>query len=331
VWRRTGGRYYDNGGLIRSDIDTLAVMEAVVLPATPRGVNVDVHPSVGWYWHHIWKFQGNGTLAMAPTSSSKIVATHPFWMARSNAISGDEAQRFAASAHVRAYGPTWVVDQREPPAPIDVYSMNEHEPNPLEWLFMGGTEPSRSIGKTPDPWLTWEVRLHVGQAAPMPTGTPSTLDEIRIAHNAAIARGDAAEAARWRQRIEAVLDRSVATEFDHGVRLIGARLKGGVEPRVEAWFESTGPMGDAAFNVRSTLEKQNPWSLIPIDPADREMALGPLIPTKLWRTGMIYEAHAVLNHRIGLERYWGYWAPRDAAPVPRRVDRQVETTLATVP
>jgi hypothetical protein len=209
--------------------------------------------------------------------------------------------------------------------------MNEHEPNPLEWLFMGGTEPSRSIGKTPDPWLTWEVRLHVGQAAPMPTGTPSTLDEIRIAHNAAIARGDAAEAARWRQRIEAVLDRSVATEFDHGVRLIGARLKGGVEPRVEAWFESTGPMGDAAFNVRSTLEKQNPWSLIPTDPADREMALGPLIPTKLWRTGMIYEAHAVLNHRIGLERYWGYWAPRDAAPVPRRVDRQVETTLATVP
>jgi hypothetical protein len=229
------------------------------------------------------------------------------------------------------YGPTWVVDQREPPASIDVYSMNERQPNPFEWLVYGGTEPTRTLGKTPDPWLTWELRTHVGQEAPMPTGEPVTIDEIRIAHNAAIARGDEAEAARWRKRIEAELDRSVATPFSGNVNLLGVRVTDGVEPRVESWFECTGPMSEASFQVRSTVEKQETFSLIPPDPTDREMALGPLIPTRLWRKGMIYETHAVLNHRIGVERYWAYWASRDGTPAPRRVDGKSETTLTTVP
>jgi hypothetical protein len=331
VWRRTGGRYSDNGNLIYSHIDTLQVMEDVVMPQTTRGMTLDVHPSVQWYWQHQWKWQGLPSTVMVPTSSSKAVATHPFWLARSNFISSDEALKFAASAHVRVYGPTWVVDQREPPAPIDGYSMNEREPNPLAWLLVGGTEPSRTPGKLPDPWLTWELRAHLGQQGPYPPGEPATPDQIRIAHNAAVARGDASEVARWRQRVDALLDRSTATRFDHGVNLVGTRVTEGVEPRVETWFECTGPMGDAAFNVRSTVEKQARFSLIPPDPTDREMALGPLLPSKLWRVGMIYETHAVLNHRIGVERYWGYWAPRDAVPGPRRVDGQPETTLVVVP
>jgi 4-amino-4-deoxy-L-arabinose transferase-like glycosyltransferase len=331
VWRRTGGRYDDNGNTIYSHFDTLQIIKDVVLPRSPRSAILDVHPSVQWYWQHTWTYQGNAANVLMPVADSKNVATHPFWMARSNLLSGDEARRITAAARVRVYGPTWVVDQREAPAPVDVYSMNEHEPNPFEWLVFGGTEPTRTIGKSPDPWLTWELRTHVGQEAPEPAGEPRTVDEIRIAHNLAVARGDAAGVARWRARIDSLLDHSAATKYDQGVNLLGVRVTSGVEPRVETWFECTGPMGDAVYIVRSSMEKKGAFSLIPPDPVDREMALGPVLPSKLWKVGMIYETHAVLNHRIGVERYAGYWMTRDGSRSPRRVDGQVETTLARVP
>ena len=113
-------------------------------------------------------------------------------------MSGDEERRIAAAGHVRIYGDTWVVDKREPPAPLDAYSLNEREPNVFEWLFLDGTEPHRSVGASPDPWLTWEWRTHLGQSASLPTGEPATLDQMRIAHTVAVASGDQAAAARWR-------------------------------------------------------------------------------------------------------------------------------------
>jgi hypothetical protein len=331
VWRRTGGRYDDNGSNIWSHVDTLEVLQDVIMPKTTRGMAIDVHPSVEWYWHHIWKWQGNANSVSMPVASSTGVASHPFWIARSNHMSGDEAKRIAAATHVRIYGGVWVVDQREAPAPVEAFSMNEREPNPFEWLFSSGTELVRTPSKTPDPWLTWEWRVHLGQSAPLPTSAPGTLEEMRIAHNAAVFAGDAAGAERWKREIESRLDESTAAGFDRGANLLGTRLIGGAEPRVETWFECTGPMGDAGFNVRSTMEKQGTFSLIPPDKVDREMARGPVIPSKLWQKGMIYDTSAVLNHRIGVERYWGYWGPRDASlPAPHRLDGKPETTLVTL-
>jgi hypothetical protein len=332
VWRRTGGRYDDNGNDIWSHADTLEVIQDVVMPKTTRGMALDVHPGVEWYWHHAWKWQGGANAVAAPLASSTTVPTHPFWIGRSTRMSSDEVRKVAASTHLRIYGPVLVVDQREEPALLDAYSMNEHEPNVFQWFLWNPTEPVRAPGTTPDPWLTWEWRRHVGQPASLPMGAPSTLDEMRIAHNMAVSVDDSAGAARWKKEILAKLDGSVAAPFDHGVDLLGVRLTRGVEPRVETWFECTGPMGDASFNVRSTVEKQERFSLVPPDTTDREMARGPVLPSKLWQKGMIYETFAVLNHRIGVERYWGYWAPRDASlPPPRRVDGKPETTLVTVP
>src|SRR6202012_2612072 len=107
-----------------------------------------------------------------------------------------ELTKVASTTRPRVYGDMWVVDQRERPGPIDAYSMNEHEPNPFEWLVFGGTEPTRNIGKTPDPWLTWEWRTHLGQDAAPPTGQPATIDEDRIAYDFAVASGDDAAALR---------------------------------------------------------------------------------------------------------------------------------------
>jgi hypothetical protein len=90
-------------------------------------------------------------------------------------------------------------------------------------------------------------------------------------------------------------------------------------------------MGEVSFNVRSTVEARAPFSLIPPDPTDREMAYPPTLSTKLWRPRFLYMTDAVLNHRIGRERYAGAWQSRDGSPPPRRTDGKPDTTLAVVP
>jgi hypothetical protein len=331
VWRRTGGRYDDNGAFGRSQIDMLFVLKKIVLPKVKPGTRLDVHPATGWGWEQYWTYQGEWTAVATPAIGGAGAAATPFWVARSSVMSGDEERRIAAAGHVRIYGDTWVVDKREPPAPLDAYSLNEREPNVFEWLFLDGTEPHRSVGASPDPWLTWEWRTHLGQSASLPTGEPATLDQMRIAHNVAVASGDQAAAARWRKRIDDQLDHAPAVTFSQGLRLIGVRVTKGAQPLIENWFECGGPLGDTTFNVRSTMVARAPWSLIDPDTTDRSMAPAPSISTKLWRPGFLYVTDVVQNHRIGLERYLGAWASRDGSAVPQRGDGKAETTLADVP
>jgi hypothetical protein len=332
VWRRTGGRYDDNGTLIRSHIDMLAVLQQVVLPSTPRDGIIYAHPGAAWGWEHQWKMQSNATSATVPSLGGPAAAVHPFWIARGSGMSGAEEKKIAALAHVRIYGDTWIVDQREAAAPVDAYSLNEREPNPIEWLFTNGTEPVRRVGPNPDPFLTWEWRVHLGQPAVPPAGEPRSLEEMRIAHNVAVDRGDTAAAQRWLDRITKELDRTAEARFSGGLRLLGVRVVRGVQPRVESWFLcSDAPSTEAAFNVRSTIEARATLSLIPPDEVDREMAFAPYLSTRLWRGGFLYKTEAVLNHRIGRERYWAYWASRDGSAVPARLDGQAQTTLVVLP
>jgi hypothetical protein len=329
VWRRTGGRYDDNGSLIRSSVDAMDVLRQVVVPRVSPGMHIAVHPSLGWAWEHEWTYQGIGDTAMEPKIDASAWA-RPFWVARASGLSADEQKTIASMAHVRVYGDLWVVDQREAPAPLDAYSMNEREPGVFEWLLTHPTEPVRRIGDAPDPWITWEWRTHLGQDAPAPTGEPRTLDEMRIAHNVAVSRGDAQAAEAWREKIEARIDRTVTVKFERGVRLIGVRRIGGVQPRIESWFEVTdAPAGDWSWAVKSSVIARAPLSLIPPDKTDREMAWPPSLPTKLWKPGFFYTTQTVMNHRIGVERYSARWYSQDGHPAPRRAGG-AETILSIV-
>jgi hypothetical protein len=333
IWRRTGGRYDEHGALMRSHVDMLSVVEQVVMPRSRRGLPIDAHRSTMWGWEHTWKYQGVGNVADAPKAGAPDAAGHPFWVAPASGLGADEQRKIAAGAHVEVYGDAWVVDQRQGPAPLDAFKLEEREPSVIEWFVFGGTEPMRSVGHAPDPWLTWEWRTHLGQPATAPTGEPHGLDEMRVAHDVAVASGDDTGARRWRKAIEDGLDRAGAVGFSEGVELIGVRSIGGVEPRAEVWFERTGDQapGDASFDVRSTMEARDPLSLIPPDPTDKDIAVSLSVPTKLWRQGFLYRAEIVLNHRIGRERYWGRWRSRDGSPAPQRLDGTPQTTVIEVP
>ncbi len=328
VWRQTGGRYDDKGTLIRSDIDLLFVLENVIRKHQPPGALVDTNPSVNVYWEELWALQGGTRPQGDPGASSVAHAGEPFWIARASGLGSADQLRIAAMAHVRAYGDLWVVDQRQPPGPIDAGQLVEREPGPLEWLAYGDWEPMRVLGPGVDPLRTWDWRVHLDQPGPVPAPRETgDVDELRILHNAAVYEGDTARADRLRQKIEAQLDHGPAAAFD-GMRLVGVRLTHGAQPRLEVWFlPSARPKNDAMFRVRSAIDAPAKFSLIPPDTTDREMAYPPRIATKLWRPGFLYKVDVVLDHRIGLERYWGAWSYGG----PGRLDGRPDTTLAIIP
>ncbi len=334
VWRRTGGRYDEHGSAIRSQVELLTVLRQVVYAHVPPGTTIDAHPSIGWGWEFLWTAQGLANPRNAPAASPPGGAPHPFWVARASGLTGNDQRAIAASAPVRVYGDEWIVDERQPPAPLDAFAIDEREPNPLEWLVYGGTEPMRTVGARPDPWLTWEWRTHLAEPSPEPAGEPISLDQIRIAHNLAVARGDGEAIDRWRAAIDRAIDRRVTGAFTNGTELIGVRLVDGVEPKLESWFAvspTASTVGQAWFSVRSKVEARAAWSLIPPSPTDREMAFAPSLPTELWRPRFIYAISTVLNHRIGRELYAGTWRSRDGSRDPRRIDGQPDTTLLVLP
>jgi len=329
VWRRTGGRYNDSGTLIRSHIDLLTVLRDIVKPAVTPETVLDVHTSTGWGWEHAWTFGQVAVDAGPPVSATP---GKPLWIGRGSGMSSADEQRFSQAVQVRIYGDTWVVDQAAPWAPLEAFSMHERQPDPFEWLFLGGTEPVRDPRGPADPWLTWEWRAHLGQGGPALQGLePRTIDEQRIAFNVAMSRGDAAAARQLREQIDAQLDRTVTARFDL-VDLVGVRVTGGVQPQVETWFEVSAPFpGDDVFLVRSVVEARAALSTIPPDTVEREMAWPAPLGTKLWHAGWLYKTDAVLNHRIGRERYSGFWASRDGSQAPKRQDGKAQTVLVTLP
>jgi hypothetical protein len=334
IWRRTGGKYDDHGSPIRSEIDLLYIVKNVVAPRIPIGASVDQHPDVPLSWEHRWAAMRAPHPSATPDVLAADAARHPVWFARASGLATDEQVRIAATAHVEVYGDAWVVNQGAGPAPIDAWKVTEREPNFFEWLLYGGWEPVRSISAAPDPLQTWEWRVHLGQPVAPPVAPPAaSLEDLRILHNAAAFADDLARAAELEKQILLQLDRTVSANFEQGVRLVGVRLTHGVRPCVEAWFEAKGPTsGRAAFAVRSAVETSARLSLMPADSTERDMGvLPPRISTKLWRAGFLYKIEAVLNHRIGRERYWGYWASQDGSPAPGRVDGTTPVVLATVP
>ncbi len=303
IWRETGGRYDDKGTLIRSHVDMLAVVAQVIKPNIHNEEHIGVHSSANWGWEHQWVLAAQADNADAPSGS------HPFWVARASGLGGDRIKALASSQHIRIYGDTIVVATGDREQPVDAYSLHETEPNILQRMFTNDNEPVRTITNEPDAFRTWEWRVHLEQPAAQPTAQPADIDELRIAHNVAVTNGDADLAERLRERLVAQLDRQAETHFDGGAELIGVLVTSGVQRRLRVFIEATGPTkGDAYFQIRSHVVMKSPTSLIGADPTDREMAYPPPLSMKLWRKGFIYAIDCVMNHRIGLEAYYGNWA-----------------------
>jgi hypothetical protein len=309
--RETGGRFAEAN--LDSDIERTTVLRWF-LARYPETVGVAYHTSVPANWAVQWE-----TRPHLSTPNQNVVGagggerTRVFILDTRHTSLSD--LKYAASHyHVSAVGSLWLMDRNEAPGPIDGYALDEREPSLWQWLWLGPVEPARSIHWSP--WVTWEWRTLLGQpAAAPPTGAPATLDEIRIAHNAAVERHDDKSAAALRARIQSAIDLPRGAVFDGDTTLLGGIHHRGARRGLTLFFVAGKFDVDGAFKVHAKVTRPPRLSTLPADPADLELASGPMWPTTLWRKGHIYRFEVVYRKRPGTEVLTGSWNPG-----PRRTD-----------
>ncbi len=308
--RETGGRFAEVN--LDTDLDKEAVL-AWFLARLPPGTGVAYPAAIHDGWALQWELRPRLSAPNQPLTGTVNAGTRVYILDTRRAPLS-ELRQAAASFHVHAVGYLWVFDRLERPAPLDGYALDEREPTWAERWWLGPTEPIRSVRA--DPWTTWEWRTLLGQPATVPTTPPMTTDELRIAHNAALERGDTAAAARLRRALEARFNLPVSARFEGGTSLLGAVHRRGARRSVTLYFQAGTFPGDARFEVHAQVLAPPRWSTLPADPANLEIAGGPTWPTSLWRRGEIYSLEAVYRKRPGTEVLSGSWKPG-----PARIDR----------
>jgi hypothetical protein len=307
----SGGRFVSRS--IKSDIDRIEALQWWMPRMGPKE-RLAFHPAIQpVHWAIAWGVRHH-LLGEQPVGAQGAVP-HAYTLDSGFAQSPD-LREAAKEFHVDAVGRFWMMDRSRPATPLDGYSFEERDPTGLTWYIDGGTEPLRTV--RPDPWVTWEWRSLLGQKPPPLPPTPSTPEQLRIAHNAALAAGDAKAAAAWRAALEDRLDLKKMTKYDDGTILLGAVHRRGSEHGMTLYF-LVGPRGipgAGGFQVYAKVEKRAFLSTLPLDPDVIEVAVPPEVPMDLWRPGNIYSERFTYRKRPGRERFYGAFAPRGAAKVP---------------
>ena len=301
--RETGGRFAEGNQDLRVDVAQALIWFRKRVPAASA---VAYHPSVPTSWALQWEtrpaiaYEHQPVGAIQPGTRTYILDAH--------ATSVADLRAAAARYHVHAVESFWLIDPMEPAAPLTGYSFAEHEPSLLEGLSQGRVEPIREI--VADPFVTWEWRSMMGQPATEPAVPPRTVEQIRVAHNIAAARGDQAGAARWRATLAARFDVPVHATFDNHTELLGATRQRGAQRAFTFYFLAGTFKEDDKLSVHARVVAPPVFSTLPTDTIDLDLAPNPAWPTTLWRAGGIYSYRVIFRKRPGKEQLDASWASR---------------------
>jgi len=235
-----------------------------------------------------------------------------------------ELRRLAQTFRVTAVGPFWAVDRGAGQGPIDGYTALRRPPSGFEWYWLSGVHDLRQV--EPDPFVTWELRDHLGQTPnPQPQKSPDTDDRRRIAHNLAVQNGDPALAEKLLSKLLSGADRSVATRYDDGTELLGMKYEESASRVLTLYFRAGEPsQRDTPFAIHSRVTKQRAWSMVVADSQIREVGLPSHLPRGLWKRGFIYTSVTEILKRPGRELFFGSFR---GAQAPRALGRREPLTL----
>jgi hypothetical protein len=299
--RESGGRFAEAN--LPSLVDAATALRWF-RQRVPESSAVAVHSGVLAHWALQWEARSGVMYSNEPASA--LPPTVRTYLLDTRAASLVELRAMAARYHVHAVGPWWLADPREPPGLLSGYSSDEHEPSLLEAWSLGRVEPVRTV--VPDPWATFEWRRMLGQAATEPTETPTTPEQLRVAHNIALTHGDTARAAQLRAKLGARLDWPLWATYDNGTTIIGAIRHRGAQRGYTLYLVAGTFKSDTKPYVHARVVAPPRLSTLPVDPADLEIPTSPVWPTSLWTPGAIYSQEIVLHHRPGKERLTATWS-----------------------
>jgi 4-amino-4-deoxy-L-arabinose transferase-like glycosyltransferase len=304
--RASGGRFNEKGLLIHSDGDKNAFLRWLE-PQLAVDERVGTHIGMKVDWSQLWTLRRvthqnlplprrphphYGRLQRPPKASIYLSDTRYLW----DELGGSLAKRFA----VGAVGPFWFVRPTQAAAPIEAYRFEEREPGLLERYLGAAYEPRRTV--VPDPFATWELRVHYGQPADAPPEPPGDFEQRRVAHNIAVAAGDPSGAAKWLAQLEGELS-PPKMRFDDGSELLGVRLRPGAAPQLTLLWRASGPSDhDVQPEVRGRVIAAARWSTTMADPTVRIVSPPLGIAPLRWRAGFVYSQSMRLIARPGQEQ-----------------------------
>ena len=310
--RETGGRFNEKGLLIHSDGAKTAFLRFIE-PTLPRTGTVEMHEGMKMTWSQVWTLGGRLVAPPRPLPP-RGRAGISVYLADTRFLLDGLQDELARGFHVTAVGPFWKVVPGEAAAPIEAFSFVEREPSWWDWYFVSGTEPHREV--VADPYLTWELRTHFGQAAEVPNEAPRTLEQKRIAHNIAVAAGDGARASALMEEIGRALT-PIHAGFDDGSELVGTTFHEGARSLLTLYVLAGGPSAaDVQLTVKSRVVKGAALSLTIADPTEREVGIPIGLAPLRWRRGFLYSDPVAIRKRPGTEVFRAsYWARgRGVAP-----------------
>lgn len=288
--RATGGRFNEKGNFIDSDgdkIDFVRWASAHVDPASPLVLDPSFRPN----WSVLFAIgrpaQMDASIGRAPRDATAFADVR--------FLSESDREALLGRYEVTTVGPYWML--RAGPAPrLSAHRFDTREPSPWEWYFLSGNEPVRTVA--PDPFGAWEIAAHRGLALPdLPEA--STPDQHRIAHNAAVAKGDTVEAERHFAALAAA-GKTIDAAFDDGTKIslvLGGR---GVDPRLFVLVMPAGPLAAGVkLSVTSQVTEPPAWSTTMADPTVREHAYPFTIGPQRFRAGFLYAAEVAYRRRPG--------------------------------
>ncbi|HEY1537567.1 MAG TPA: glycosyltransferase family 39 protein, partial [Polyangiaceae bacterium] len=307
---RSGGRFNENGHLTKPDKDKLATLEwfsARMAPDTSLALHPGMRQSLWVDWSVQRPVQTVNRLPIGPAAGAER-----YYVADQRFMDASEQEALVAEFAVTAVGPYLTIDREQARGPLLAFAVQRDEPSVLQSYWLSSTHSLREI--VPDPYLGWEMRDRFGQAPnDPPSSPPASFEQMRIAHNIALAQGDVAVAEHWLSLLLAGCDRTHAAVFDDGDALLGTRLERDASLVLSAYFRASGPdPSEPALLMHSALDAAPPSSLVPRDTTLAEVGMPFAIPASRWKPGYVYASVTEVIRRIGSERWYGAFRPARA-------------------
>jgi len=296
---RSGGRFNENGHLTKPDKDKVAALEWLSANmATPSGVTL--HPGMRQSLWVDWSLQRPVSTVMR-LPSGEWSARERYYIADLRFMGAREQEALVAGVAPVVIGPFLAIDRAAPAAPLTAFAVERVAPSLLEAYWVSSSHALRRIA--PDPYATWELRDRFGLTPnEPPSASPHSYEELRIAHNIAVSRGDAALATRYREQALAGILRGPSESFPNGDAYLGSRLEHDGSLVVTIYFSSAGPdETEPELFIRSSIKDRAFASMVPKDTLAAEVGMPFAIPTNRWKRDYIYSSITEVIERIGSE------------------------------
>jgi hypothetical protein len=308
---RSGGRFNESGRLIKPDKDKVAALEWLTRRWAPSA-GVTLHPGMRQSLWVDWSLQRPVTTVQR-LPSGLGTSRDRYYVADLRFMGASEQDTLVANFSTTVLGPFLAVDRTVPAGELRAFDIQRVAPSALESYWVSSSHALRTIEA--DQFLTWELKDRFELTPnPAPNGPPKTFEQVRIAHNIALARGDVAAAGHWLQMLLAGTDQSHTRDFGSGNTLLGTRLEHESSLVLSVYVRAAGAdPTEPELALHSRIVEVPRASLVDRDAAFAEVGMPFAIPASRWRSGYVYSSLTEIIRRLGKERWTGRFRTRHSA------------------